>query len=111
MRKWYPAVLIAGTFIFSAALYPRLPDRVATHWGIGGQQNGWSNRAVGAFLLPAILVVLWGLLRWLPRIDPRRENYAMFQSRYDLVVNVILTLLVGLHLMVFAVALGWPIPG
>ena len=30
------------------ALYDRLPDVVATHWGIDNQPNGWSSRATPA---------------------------------------------------------------
>ena len=28
MRKWYPAVLVALSFVASLVVYPRLPDRV-----------------------------------------------------------------------------------
>ena len=32
--------LLAGV-----ALYPRLPETMATHWGFDGTANGWSSRA------------------------------------------------------------------
>ena len=110
MRKWYPAALVAVAFLVSAILYPRLPDRIATHWGLDGQPNGWSSRGMGAFLVPAILLLVWGVMRWLPSIDPRRANYVKFQETYDLVVNAVLTLVAGIHFMVLAIALGWPVP-
>lgn len=28
-----------------AALYPRLPETMATHWDFAGNANGWSPRA------------------------------------------------------------------
>ena len=28
-----------------AALYPRLPETMATHWDFSGNANGWSSRA------------------------------------------------------------------
>ena len=28
-----------------AALYPRLPETMATHWDFAGNANGWSSRA------------------------------------------------------------------
>ena len=33
MRRWLPAVLIAGAVLFSLAVYSRLPDQVPVHWG------------------------------------------------------------------------------
>ena len=32
--------------VLGIALYDRLPDVVATHWGIDNQPNGWSSRAI-----------------------------------------------------------------
>jgi uncharacterized membrane protein len=110
MRKWYPLMLIAVTLVVSVVLYPKLPERVATHFDIHGEANGWSSRGFAAFFVPGILVLTWGLLRWLPSIDPRRANYDKFQETYDLVVNAILTLVAGIHVMVLGVALGWPVP-
>ena len=33
--------------VLGIALYDRLPDVVATHWGIDNQPNGWSSRPRG----------------------------------------------------------------
>lgn len=40
------------------ALYDRLPDVVAIHWGIDNQPNGWSSRAMAAFGMPGILALI-----------------------------------------------------
>ena len=40
------------------ALYDRLPDVVATHWGIDNQPNGWSSRAMAVFGIPCIMAAL-----------------------------------------------------
>ena len=41
--------LLAGV-----ALYPRLPETMATHWGFDGTANGWSSRAATVFGLPLL---------------------------------------------------------
>ncbi len=110
MRKWYPAIPIAAALAFTAYAFQRLPLRVATHWDIHGQPNGYSGRAVAAILLPAIMVALWGALRGLPLIDPRRANYVKFQGTYDLAINAIVTLMLLVHVSILGRALGWPIP-
>lgn len=109
MRKWYPALLVVLTFAASIFAYPRLPDRVPTHWNIHGQVDAYGSRWIATFLIPGMLIALWGLLRVLPRIDPRRENYASMQGTYDLVVNVTLTLLAVVHFVVLGAVMGAPI--
>ena len=109
MRKWYPAVLVVVTFVGAIIVYPRLPDRVPTHWDIHDRVNGYGPRWMATFLMPVMLLALWGLMRFLPRIDPRRANYAKMQGVYDLVVNVMLTLIAVLHFVVLGAASGVPI--
>jgi uncharacterized membrane protein len=109
MRKWYPVFLIAVTAIASAIAYPRLPETVPSHWNLQGQVNGWQPRGRAAFLMPIVLLVLWGVMRGLPAIDPRRANYAKFRPTYDFVVNAVLTVLALIHLAVIGAALGAPI--
>ena len=106
MRKWYPAVLVLISVVASVGVYSRLPDRVPTHWDVHGQVDAYGPKWMGTLLLPFVLIVLWGLLRGLPSIDPRRANYAKMQGTYDLVVNLVLTLVAVIHLIVLAATLG-----
>ena len=109
MRKWYPAVLIVVTAILSAVAYPRLPATVPSHWNIHGQVNSWQSRERAAFFVPILLLVVWAAMRGLPKIDPRRANYAKFQPTYDFVIAAVLTMVALVHLAVLAYALGLPI--
>lgn len=108
MRRWLPASLVLAAYAFSAAVYSRLPARVVTHWGTRGP-NGWSPRWVAALLLPTITLGVWLLMRWLPAIDPKRENYDKFRGTYDAVVATIVGVLVAAHVAMLGIALGWPI--
>ena len=109
MRKAFPGMLILASLLVSAAAYSRLPSRLATHWGLDGQPDGWSGRAAGAFLLPATMLLVWGIAQLLPRVDPRRANYAKFRSTYDLVIASVLGVMALLHTAIIGSALGWPI--
>jgi uncharacterized membrane protein len=108
-RRWLPPALIAGAYAFSVAVYSRLPERVPTHWNAAGEVNGWSGRALGAFLLPTLSLGFWLLFLALPRLDPRRANYARFGGTYSLVVTAIILFEVTLHVLLLGAALGWPI--
>lgn len=107
MKKWYPLLLALVGVGMSAAVYRRLPDSVAVHWNLDGNPNGWMPRAVGAFFGPVFLVLLWQLMRFVPRIDPRAENYARFGEAYETIVASALVLVLLCHGIVLAVALGY----
>ena len=57
-----------------AAVYSRLPETMATHWGFDGQPNGWSSRAFAVFGLPALLAGLNLLMYFGLNADPKRQN-------------------------------------
>lgn len=110
MRKWYPAILVVIAVAASAIVYPHLPDRVPTHFDLRGRPNAYGPKWISTVLFPALLVVLWGILRGLPKIDPRRANYARMQDTYDIVVNVVLTMVTALHLLLLTGVAGNPVP-
>jgi uncharacterized membrane protein len=109
MRKWYPWVLVGLALGFSAAVFGRLPERVPIHWDAAGVADGFSSRIVAVVLAPAIMAVVAILLPWLPKLDPKRENYEKFQPTYDLVVNMVVTMMGVMHVGMLGAALGWPI--
>jgi uncharacterized membrane protein len=110
MRKWLNGGIVAAAWAFSLAVYSRLPFRVPTHWGLDGQVDGWSSRPAGAFFMPAVMVGIWALLTFLPRIDPRRENYAKFRGTYDAIVASVLVVMLLIHITALSAALGYDIP-
>jgi uncharacterized membrane protein len=109
MRKWLAPLLIIATVAFSIAMYSHLPNEMAVHWDLHGNVNGYGSRAEGAFILPALMIVVWLAMRGLPLIDPRRANYEKFADTYDLLVNSFVALLAVMQLALLGVALGWPV--
>jgi len=108
-RRWYPVLLALVGAAASIVVYRRLPETMAVHWDMNGNPNGWMPRAFGAFFGPVFLLLLWQLMRVLPRLDPRESNYARFSGAYDTVVAATLLLVLGTHGIVLAVALGHPV--
>jgi len=111
MRKLLPAIAaVIVALAFSVWALPQLPDRMATHWGLSGQPDGWSSRAFAAFLLPAVMAAMTIIFAFLPRIDPLRRNYEIHGSTYWTLVNSVVVFEVLIHLAVLGRGLGWPIP-
>jgi len=109
MRKWIPLVFIAATIAFPAAVFSRLPDPMVIHWNASGEPDGYGSRMFGAFLLPVVILSIWGLLLVLPKIDPRRANIAQFRDSYDVLVIAVVAVTCLLHVGILGSALGWPI--
>lgn len=109
MRKWIPALIVVAAFIISAVVYPKMPERVPTHWGMTGQVDGWGSRGLGAFTVPVILIVIWALFRIVPAIDPRGANYAKFGGAFEGIIVSIMLFMLGLHIVVLRAELGHPV--
>jgi immunity protein, SdpI family len=102
-------LVLAAAFVLSAAVYDRLPDRMATHWNAAGQPNGYSSRGMGAYLVPAIMCFVAALLQVLPGIDPLRGNVAEFRAVYDGIGVAVLMFLLAVHGASLAMNLGVPL--
>jgi len=111
MRKLLPAIVaVAVALAFSLWALPRLPDQVATHWGLSGQPDDWSSRTFAALFFPGMMLVLTAVFAFLPRIDPLRRNYEVHGSTYWALVNSVVVFMVLVHVAVLGNGLGWPIP-
>jgi uncharacterized membrane protein len=85
MRK---TVLISlGLVIISLAagvlLYPTMPERVASHWNMQGEADGYGSKAEGVFLLPGLSALLLFFFLAIPKIDPLGKNIESFREYYD----------------------------
>ncbi|HEY8164345.1 MAG TPA: SdpI family protein [Gemmatimonadaceae bacterium] len=110
MRKHLPILIIITAVIITAAVYPQIPERMPTHWSIRGEVDGWSRRLWGAWLLPLLMPVLWGIFRGLPHIDPRKANYAKFASTYEWIIASVLAFMLLMQVIILAAATGRDVP-
>jgi uncharacterized membrane protein len=106
--RWTTAALLAALWTAAAVAYPRLPDRIPTHWNLRGQPDGWGGPAA-AFLFPAIATGVAVLLHLLPRIDPRRAHWEKFGHEMGLIVNLVIGLAGWIEGVSLGAALGWKI--
>ncbi len=99
-------VLIVAALGLSAAVYGRLPDPMASHWGVNDEVNGTVSRFWGAFLMPVIALAMLGLFLLLPSIDPLRANIARFRGVFNLFIAFILAFLLYIHVLTLVWNLG-----
>src|SRR4051812_32634945 len=106
MRKLIPPLIVLAAIVASVVVYGDLPASMPTHWNTDGDVNGWSSRVFGAFLMPVMLAFFWLLLRFIPRIDPRGQNFAKFGGAFEGIMIAVMLFLLGLHFLVLRAALG-----
>lgn len=102
------AVVIGAMTVLGAWAWLQLPAdaRIPIHWGIDGEANGWADRTVGLFLIPALSVAMVALFWVIPRIEPRRANLERSARAYGAIWIGVILLLGGLQVLTVVSALG-----
>lgn len=100
--EWLPLSLIILSVALAGYFYAVSPATVPVHWGINGQPDGYAGRAFAALLTPGVALVMYLLMTFLPRLDPKKEQYAAFGRQYGAIRNLIIA-----FLLVMGVLVGW----
>ena len=80
MLKNYKKTLIAATIVnllpmvVGVLLWNQLPERIAVHFGVNGEPDGWGSRAFVVFGLPAFLAAMELLCAFATAADPKKQN-------------------------------------
>ncbi len=107
--RWFGALVAALAAAVSVWAYSRLPATVATHWNLQGTPDGYSSRVWAAAVMPLAILALTGVFNVLPKVDPRRENYAKFLDSYWLIGNAVLAFAGLAHVLILANGLGYTV--
>lgn len=94
---WFAVVLVVAVWLASSWLYPSLPARIPTHWGIDGKVDGYGAKEWAVFLLPALIVGLMIFFRFLPALSPKNFEVEPFRSTHLMIMVVTLGLLGFIH--------------
>jgi uncharacterized membrane protein len=74
-------------FAASLAVYAWLPETVPIHFDLAGNPNGFASRFVGAFLLPAFMLILVGIGSTKRVANPAIGTAAALVSTFFLVLH------------------------
>jgi uncharacterized membrane protein len=98
--------LVVLQFAVGLYLYPQMPERVAIHWGLSGEADGYGSRFLGLFLIPILSMLLLPFMLALPRLDPSR-GIERFRGGYDWFVFGFLGYMAYVYGLSVAWNLGW----
>ena len=100
-------LIILLSFSIGIYLYPEMQLKMASHWNIHGEVDGYMSKFWGLFLMPFVLSGLFLLLLLIPRIDPLKENIKKFKSYYENFVLIIIIFLFYIYLLTVFWNLGY----
>ena len=91
-------VALFAPIVYLLIMWNKIPDQLPTHINIHGEADHYGPK----YMQPLISIGLYILMLILPRIDPRRKNYAIFEDTYFKLrfILVLLSGMIGLLLSV-----------
>ncbi|WP_421773527.1 SdpI family protein [Gracilimonas sp.] len=104
-KEWPVIVLLMAPFIASLLLSEQVPETVPTHFNLQGEADDYGPKWIILYLLPAIGVILYVALLFLPRIDPKKR---IEEAQKPIAAIRLITSLfmVGLYAMMMLVVTG-----
>lgn len=99
--------IIVLSVVLGIYLYPIFPEKAASHWDSQGIVNGYIPKFWGLFMMPAILLVLFLFLFFMPKIDPRKRNIEAFRGYYNNFIVCLMVLLLYIHILTIFYNLGY----
>lgn len=113
-RPAWGLYVVAMALMLGIAAYAwgKLPEdaRIATHWNIRGEADGFSSKTAGLLILPGIGAVLTPFLILVFRLDPRQQHIAQSGVFLNVVVGSMMALFCALQAAVVLTALGVAVP-
>jgi uncharacterized membrane protein len=89
-------LLLVAMFVAAGVTWSSAPDRIPAHWGTSGEPDRYAGKFEGLLGPPLMALGIYILFLVLPRIDPRKENYARFQGVYTVLKTLMVAFMAGL---------------
>jgi len=102
--------LVVIAFLVGLFTYSSLPDQVASHWNSAGIVDSTLSAFWGAFLMPFVLLFVYLLYEFIPRIAPKKQRIALFRKQYDTFMLLIVLFLFAAYLFSILWNLGIQFP-
>ncbi len=106
--NYFMLLMMLVVFIVAVYAYVNLPadGRYPVHWNIKGVPDRYGSRTEVVIIGPIIAAGIYVLARVLPKIDPKKLNYAKFSGEYNLLMGIIMLVLSAVYIIAVLAALG-----
>lgn len=88
---WLQCAILIGMFALGRYFYERLPEMISMNRNIDGIASRAERKSlISVFLLPIITLLVLGIMKLAPFLDPRKEKYQQFFTVYESVQTILL---------------------
>ncbi|RYD68849.1 MAG: SdpI family protein [Sphingobacteriales bacterium] len=108
-KDWLIWLFLLAPFAIITYFWDRFPAEIPLHWNMNGEADSYGSKLEGLLLMPLVNIGLYILLLVLPYIDPKKANYALFKSPYQILRFVIHIFLFLAFMMIIFTVLGYDI--
>ncbi len=101
--------LISLMFLASALIWSSAPEKIPVHWNLKGEVDRYGGKLEGLMLLPLITAGLSLMLKFIPALDPKKENFAQFGYVYSIIRVAVTVQMAVIHIAILATIRGYTI--
>jgi uncharacterized membrane protein len=100
-------ILIAAAVLAGALFWDQLPESMASHWNENDQVDGYMSKFWGVWMMPLMVLGMFGIFLLVPVIDPLKANIAKFRNIFNLLILLITAFMLYIHGLTLAWNLGY----
>ncbi|MFE7081109.1 SdpI family protein [Priestia megaterium] len=109
-KHLFPLGITLLTLVAWLIALPHLPATMPIHWGGNGEADGFATKINAMILTVGIMALIYFIIAFVPRIDPRKENYKYFSKTYNILLNAVLLLFFFVNMSTILQGLGYNVP-
>lgn len=95
-------LMVAAAFYIAYYFYPALPERMASHWGAGGNVNGWMPKAAAMYFMPGMSAFLFLVFFITARVSVKGRDISGFRGTFEIFAFVTLAFTLYVFCLVIA---------
>jgi uncharacterized membrane protein len=100
-------IMLAIPFIAAFIFWDKLPNRMAIHFNFNGEADGFGNKPMGLLTLPVINVLIWALLKFLPKFIMSQTQFDLVSKRYNIIRLLVHSFITALYLVILMYTLQY----
>lgn len=105
-KNFWTWIIIALSFIAGIIFYSSLPATMPVHWNAFGEPDRYAGKMFALFFIPALMVLLTLMFKYLPKIDPKLAASSSTIKSTDIINQVLMLGLAAIQGFIIAYGYG-----
>ena len=109
ISDWLILATLIVPFLVLAFTWNMFPEEVPIHFDMDGNPDRYARKVFGLLIFPGLNILLYLFLILVPRIDPKRKNYELFEDKYRIIRLIIHLFIAFVFFVIAAYTLGYTV--